>query len=51
MELCFALVNSNNIRGMIKELLFFLEKCDPDFKADCTSNIVIAADKCVTSVA
>jgi AP-1 complex subunit gamma-1 len=45
MELCFALVNANNIRGMVKELFFFLEKCDPEFKGDCTSNLVIAADK------
>jgi AP-1 complex subunit gamma-1 len=45
MELCFALINSNNIRGMTKELVFFLEKCDPEFKADCSSNLVIAAEK------
>jgi AP-1 complex subunit gamma-1 len=32
MELCFALINSNNIRGMVKELISFLEKCDPEFK-------------------
>uniref|UniRef100_A0A8C2JV72 AP-1 complex subunit gamma n=1 Tax=Cyprinus carpio TaxID=7962 RepID=A0A8C2JV72_CYPCA len=35
MELSFALVNGNNIRGMMKELLYFLDSCDPDFKADC----------------
>ncbi|ELU06271.1 hypothetical protein CAPTEDRAFT_156364 [Capitella teleta] len=45
MELCFALINTNNIRGMTKELIFFLEKCDPDFKADCASNLVMAAEK------
>ncbi|KAK7478395.1 hypothetical protein BaRGS_00030399 [Batillaria attramentaria] len=45
MELSFALINSNNIRGMMKELLHFLETCDPEFKADCCSNIVIAAAK------
>lgn len=45
MELSFALVNSNNIRGMMKELLHFLETCDPEFKADCCSNIVTAAEK------
>ncbi|XP_035678744.1 AP-1 complex subunit gamma-1-like [Branchiostoma floridae] len=45
MELSFALVNSNNVRGMMKELIFFLEKADPIFKVDCTSNICIAADK------
>ncbi|KAK2142509.1 hypothetical protein LSH36_945g00012 [Paralvinella palmiformis] len=45
MELCFALVNGNNIRSMVKELLFFLEKSDPDFKADCSSNLVTAAER------
>ncbi|XP_076470674.1 AP-1 complex subunit gamma-1-like isoform X2 [Babylonia areolata] len=45
MELSFALINANNIRGMMKELLLFLDICDPEFKADCCSNIVIAAAK------
>lgn len=45
MELCFALINSNNIRGMVKELISFLEKCDPEFKTDCSSNLVMAAEK------
>lgn len=45
MELCFALISSSNVRGMIKELLTFLETCDPEFKADCCSNIVLAAEK------
>ena len=45
MELCFALINANNIRGMVKELLFFLEKCDPEFKGDCSSNLVMAAER------
>ena len=45
MELCFALINGNNIRGMVKELAFFLEKCDPEFKSDCASNLVMSADK------
>ena len=45
MELCFALINANNIRGMVKELLFFLEKCEPDFKGDCSSNLVLAAER------
>ncbi|KAL3860027.1 hypothetical protein ACJMK2_010200 [Sinanodonta woodiana] len=44
-ELSFALVNSNNIRGMMKELLSYLENCDPEFKSDCCSNIVFAAEK------
>ncbi|XP_015110224.1 AP-1 complex subunit gamma-1 isoform X8 [Diachasma alloeum] len=45
MELSFALVNSNNIRNMIKELLLFLEKADPEFKAQCSSNIVMSAER------
>ena len=45
LELCFALVNSQNVRRMMKELLLFLETCDPEFKADCASNIVNAAEK------
>ncbi|CAL1527635.1 unnamed protein product [Lymnaea stagnalis] len=44
-ELSFALINHNNVRGMMKELLLFLETCDPEFKSDCCSNIVTAAAK------
>ncbi|KAK6185231.1 hypothetical protein SNE40_007508 [Patella caerulea] len=45
MELSFALINANNVRGMMKELLHFLENCDQEFKADCCSNIVMSASK------
>lgn len=45
LELSFALVNTNNIRTMMKELLLFLEKADPEFKAQCSSNIVLAAER------
>ncbi|XP_043562758.1 AP-1 complex subunit gamma-1 isoform X1 [Chiloscyllium plagiosum] len=45
MELSFALVNGNNVRGMMKELLYFLDLCDPEFKADCASGIFLAAEK------
>ncbi|KAL4234218.1 AP-1 complex subunit gamma-1 [Mactra antiquata] len=45
MELSFALVNTNNIRGMMKELLSFLENSDPEFKSDCCSKIVSATEK------
>jgi len=48
MELCFALINGNNIRSMVKELLSFLEKCDPEFKSDCSSSLVLAAEKYCT---
>lgn len=29
----------------MKELLLFLEKTDPEFKAQCSSNIVMAAER------
>lgn len=45
MELSFALVNSLNIRTMMKELLTFLEKSEPEFKASCSSSIVLAAER------
>ncbi|XP_046838642.1 AP-1 complex subunit gamma-1 isoform X2 [Vespa crabro] len=45
MELSFALVNSSNIRNMMKELLLFLERADPEFKAQCSSNIVMSAER------
>jgi len=44
-ELCFALVNSSNVRSMMKELLQFLEKCDVELKQYTTSNIITAAEK------
>ena len=45
MELSFALINSSNIRGMVKELLTFLVKADVEFKSYVTSNIFLAAEK------
>ncbi|GAB6030396.1 AP-1 complex subunit gamma-1 [Chamberlinius hualienensis] len=44
MELCFALINTNNIRTMMKELLSFLETSDLEFKAPCSSSMFIAAE-------
>ena len=44
-ELSFALVNNNNIRGMMKELLAFLNATDVEFKSYVASNILTAADK------
>ena len=44
-ELCFALINPTNVRGMVKELITFLEKCEPELKADIASNLVAAAEK------
>lgn len=45
MELSFALINSSNIRGMMKELLTFLVKADLEFKSYVTSEIFLAAEK------
>lgn len=45
MELCFALINSNNIKTMTKELLGFLEKADSDFKSICSSKLCICAEE------
>ncbi|XP_055371083.1 AP-1 complex subunit gamma-1 isoform X2 [Condylostylus longicornis] len=45
MELSFALINSQNIRTMTKELLLFLEKADPEFKAHCSSGMILAAER------
>ncbi len=45
MELCFALINRTNIVEMIDELMQFLAVCEPEFKADCSSNMFIAMEK------
>lgn len=45
MELCFALINSSNIKSMSKELILFLEKSDYEFKSICSSNLCICAEK------
>lgn len=45
MELSFALINSQNIRTMTKELLLFLEKSDAEFKAQCSSGMILAAER------
>lgn len=45
MELCFALINENNIKTMSKELILFLEKTDLEFKSVCSSNLCISAEK------
>ena len=44
-ELCFALVNSSNIRSMAKELINFLERCDVELKSYVTSNLITVAEK------
>ncbi|CAK8685337.1 unnamed protein product [Clavelina lepadiformis] len=45
MELCFALINSTNIRGTVRELISFLSRCPVEFKSDCSSGIFLAAEK------
>ncbi|XP_047988911.1 AP-1 complex subunit gamma-1 isoform X1 [Leguminivora glycinivorella] len=45
MELSFALVNQQNIRSMMKELLVFLERSEPEFKAHCSSAMLLAAER------
>jgi AP-1 complex subunit gamma-1 len=48
MELCFALINRVNIAEMINELMEFLATCEPEFKADCSSNMFIVMEKYAT---
>lgn len=45
MELCFALINRTNIIEMTDELMVFLGTCEPEFKADCSSNMFISMEK------
>lgn len=45
LELSIALINSHNVLTMTKELLAFLETSEPEFKAQCSSSIVLAAEK------
>lgn len=45
MELSFALVNGQNIRSMMKELLAFLERAEPEFKATCSSAMLHHAER------
>ncbi|XP_002718132.2 AP-1 complex subunit gamma-like 2 isoform X1 [Oryctolagus cuniculus] len=45
LELSLALVNSSNVRAMIRELQAFLEYCPPDLRADCASGILLAAER------
>lgn len=45
MELCFALTNTQNFKIMSKELIAFLQTAEPEFKAQCSSSMVTAAEK------
>lgn len=50
MELSFALINAQNIRSMTKELIIFLEKADSEFKAQCSSRMVLSAERYAPTV-
>ncbi|XP_037085214.1 AP-1 complex subunit gamma-1-like [Pollicipes pollicipes] len=50
MELCFALLNGNNIRSIMKEMIAFIETSDSEFQAVCSSKCVIAAEKYAPNV-
>lgn len=45
LELSYALINEQNVRVLVRELLSFLETADTEFKAPLTSQIAIAAEK------
>lgn len=44
-DLCFALINEQNVKGTMREILIFLESCPTEFKSDVASNIVSIAAK------
>lgn len=43
LELSYALINSQNVRVLVRELLSFLEICEAEFKPNLTSQIASAA--------
>ncbi len=45
MELCFALTNQQNFKIMTKELIAFIESAEPEFKTQCSSSMVTAAER------
>ncbi|VDD76719.1 unnamed protein product [Mesocestoides corti] len=45
LDLCFVLINASTVRTVIKELLWFLENCDVEFKSDVCSKIITAVEK------
>ena len=45
LELSFALISEANICSMVKELLAFLDICEPEFKAYIVSNVLTVAEK------
>ncbi|KAI0078671.1 Adaptor protein complex AP-1 gamma subunit [Panus rudis PR-1116 ss-1] len=45
LELSYALINENNVRILIRELLAFLEVADDEFKLGMTTQICLAAER------
>ncbi len=45
MELCLALITTQNYKTMSKELIAFLETAEPEFKAQCSSAMVTSAER------
>lgn len=45
LELSYSLINEQNVRVMIRELLTFLEHCDLEFKTELVSQIALAAER------
>ncbi|KAK9241461.1 adaptin N terminal region-domain-containing protein [Lipomyces kononenkoae] len=45
LDLSFDLINEQNVRVLVRELLVFLETADSEFKANMTVQICVAADK------
>lgn len=45
LELSYELVNEQNVRVLVRELLSFLETADTEFRAKLTSQIAIAAER------
>jgi AP-1 complex subunit gamma-1 len=45
LELSYALINEQNVRVMIRELLAFLEVADDEFKLGMTTQISLAAER------
>ncbi|CUT99584.1 AP 1 complex subunit gamma [Echinococcus multilocularis] len=45
LDLCCVLINASTVKTVIKELLWFLENCDVEFKSDVCSKIITAVEK------
>ena len=45
LELSFALINKNNVRSIMNEILAFLDVAEAEFKSYIATNALVAADK------